>query len=125
MGRFEAFAPCHAPQARINILETIRLKTAREFGDAQLIAQSLVAPAELARETTTGLHFRELAALLLTATILHVCYTSRRKSLAGGWTFFTQQHDSLGACLKTMAGDPPRFHWGHQAIAPNKTALQK
>src|SRR5207244_5702231 len=65
-----------------------------------------------------------LAALLLTATILHVCYTSRRRSLAGVWTFLTQQHDSLAACLKTMAGSRHSSHGVHQAIASMTTAMK-
>ena len=40
--------------------------------------------------------------MLLTAAILHVCVTSRRKSLAGVWHFLTQQHGSLGDALQTM-----------------------
>ena len=78
-----AFTPCRAPQTCLNVLDTIRLGTPQEVGDATLIAQSLTAPAKLQGEGSTGVHFRELAALLLTAAILHVCYTSRRKSLAG------------------------------------------
>jgi type IV secretion system protein VirD4 len=104
------FTPCRTPQTRINVLDTIRLGTRQEFGDAQLIAQSLVAPEKLARESATALHFRELAALLLTATILHVCYTAPRKSLAGVWVFLTQQHTSLSESLKTMA------HTAHSAV---------
>ena len=49
----------------------------------------------MAYESPTSLHFRELAAMLLTATFLHVCYTARRKSLAGAWSFLTQEHASL------------------------------
>ncbi len=123
-GAVAAFTPCRAPQACINVLDTIRLTTQQEFADAQLIAQSLVAPEKLARETANALHFRELAALLLTATILHVCYTSRRRSLAGVWTFLTQQHDSLAACLKTMAGSRHSSHGVHQAIASMTTAMK-
>src|SRR5216683_2903893 len=122
-GRVEAFTPCRAPQARINVLDTIRLRTHHEFGDAQLIAQSLVAPEKLARESATALHFRELAALLLTATLLHVCYTAQRTSLAGVWTFLTQQQTSLADCLKTMAGTAHSSQGVHQAIASMTTAI--
>src|SRR5439155_13491109 len=123
-GRVAAFTPCRAPQTCINVLDTIRLMHRQEFGDAQLIAQSLVAPEKLARESATALHFRELAALLLTATILHVCYTSRRKSLAGVWTFLTQHHASLEDCLKTMATTAHSSHGVHQAIASMTTAIK-
>jgi type IV secretion system protein VirD4 len=117
------FTPCRTPQTRLNVLDTIRLGTRQEFGDAQLIAQSLVAPEKLARESATALHFRELASLLLTATILHVCYTAPRKSLAGVWIFLTQQHASLGEALKTMASTAHSSHGVHQAIASMTTAI--
>jgi type IV secretion system protein VirD4 len=118
------FTPCRAPQACINILDTIRLGTRQEFGDAQLIAQSLVAPEKLAHESATSLHFRDLAALLLTATILHVCYTAQRKSLAGVWDFLTQQHASLADCLTTMATTAHGSYGVHQAIASMTTAIK-
>jgi type IV secretion system protein VirD4 len=118
------FTPCRTPQACLNVLDMIRLGTRQEFGDAQLIAQSLVAPEKLARESATALHFRELAALLLTSTILHVCYTARRKSLAGVWDFLTQQQASLADCLKTMAGTAHSSHGVHQAIASMTTAIK-
>jgi type IV secretion system protein VirD4 len=121
--RVALFTPCRTPQTRINVLDTIRLGTRQEFGDAQLIAQSLVAPEKLARESATALHFRELAALLLTATILHVCYTAQRKSLAGVWAFLTQQHESLGDSLKTMAGTAHSSYGVHQAIASMTSAI--
>jgi type IV secretion system protein VirD4 len=118
------FTPCRAPQACINVLDTIRLGTHTEFADAYLIAQSLVAPEKLARESATALHFRELAALLLTATILHVCYASRQKSLAGVWEFLTQAHSSLAACLRTMSETRHLAAGVHQAIASMTTAIQ-
>ncbi len=122
-GRVAAFTPCRAPQTCLNVLDTIRLRTPQEFGDAQLIAQSLVAPEKLTRESATALHFRELAALLLTATMLHVCYTSTRTSLAGVWNFLTQQQASLAACLKTMAGTAHSSQGVHQAVASMTTAI--
>lgn len=124
LGPVYAFTPRRAPQTRINVLETVRLKTSREFGDAQLIAQSLVAPEKMARESQTSLHFRELAALLLTAAILHVLYTGTRKSLAGVWHFLTQQHDTLGAALKTMASTSHLSQGVHQAIASMTRAIK-
>jgi type IV secretion system protein VirD4 len=124
LGPVYAFTPRRNPQTRINVLDTVRLQTSKEFGDAQLIAQSLVAPEKLARESQTSLHFRELAALLLTATILHVLYTSPRKSLAGVWHFLTQQHTSLGAALKTMASARHLSHGVHEAIASMTTAIK-
>jgi len=123
-GQVAAFTPCRAPQTCINVFDTIRLRTHQEFGDAQLIAQSLVAPEKLARESATALHFRELASLLLTAAILHVCYTSRRTSLAGVWDFLTQQQASLADCLKTMAQTTHSSNGVHHAIASMTTAIK-
>jgi type IV secretion system protein VirD4 len=124
LGPVYAFTPRRNPQTRINVLDTVRLQTSKEFGDAQLIAQSLVAPEKLARESQTSLHFRELAALLRTATILHVLYTSPRKSLAGVWQFLTQQHHSLGAALKAMTSTRHLSHGVHEAIASMTTAIK-
>ena len=124
LGPVYAFTPRRDPHARINVLDTVRLKTSKEFGDAQLIAQSLVAPEKMARESQTSLHFRELAALLLTATILHVLYTSPRKSLAGVWDFLTQQHNSLAAALQAMATAKHLSHGGHEAITSMTTAIK-
>ena len=118
------FTPCRAPHARINVLDTIRLGTTHEVGDAQLIAQSLTAPAKLQGEGATALHFRELASLLLTAAILHVCYTSRRKSLAGVWEFLTQQHSSLGESLKAMVSTAHNTAGVHTAIVSMTRAIQ-
>jgi type IV secretion system protein VirD4 len=124
LGPVLAFTPRQAAQTRINVLDTVRLKTALEFGDAQLIAQSLVAPEKMARENHTSLHFRELASLLLTATILHVLYTGRRKSLAGVWQFLTQEHDNLGACLKAMSTTRHLSQGVHQAIVSMTRAIK-
>ena len=119
-----AFTPCRAPQTCINVLDTIRLGTPHEVGDATLIAQSLTAPAKLQGEGSTGIHFRELAALLLTAAILHVCYTSRRKSLAGVWQFLTQQHGSLGEALEAMVTTAHQVTGVHTAIVSMTRAIQ-
>jgi type IV secretion system protein VirD4 len=123
-GRVEAFAPYRPPMAKINVLDTIRLKTLDEHGDALTIAQSLVAPYKMVQETGTTLHFRELAAMLLTATILHVCYTSTRHSLASVWHFLTQQHRTLADCLKTMRGTRHTRHGAHPTIAQFTQAIR-
>jgi type IV secretion system protein VirD4 len=115
LGCVAAFTPCRTPQACLNILETVRLRTPHEFADAHLIAQSLTAPEKLARESATGIHFRELAAMLLTTAILHVLYTSRRRSLPGVWDFLTQQEQDLSATLTVMATTAPPPIW-HQAL---------
>jgi type IV secretion system protein VirD4 len=121
--RIAYFTPCRAPHACINVSDTIRLKTPKEFGDAYTIAQSLTAPAKMARENATSLHFRELAALTLTAAQLHVAYTVSQPSLAAVWAFLTQFHDSLPACLKAMKTTAHSSHGVHQAIATLTTAI--
>lgn len=102
LGRVEAFAPYGRPQACINVLDTIRMGTIHAHNDALTIMHSLSAPQRMAEETPTSLHFRELATMLGTAGLLHVCYTCPRPSLAAAWHFFTQQHRTLKDCLKTM-----------------------
>jgi type IV secretion system protein VirD4 len=124
IGPVWAFAPRRPPMTRINVLDTVRLKTRYKFGDTQLIAQSLVAPEKMYHEHPTSLHFRELAALLLTASILHVLYTKPRKSLAGVWEFLTQDHDSLSGCLTVMSRTRHRSEGVHQAIVSMTRAIK-
>ena len=123
LGPMLAFTPRRTPTTRINVLDTVRLKTPLEFGDAQLIAQSLVAPEKMSRESQTSLHFRELASLLLTSTILHILYVGERKSLAGVWSFLTQEHDNLSACLKIMGQTAHLSQGVHQAIVSMTRAI--
>ena len=78
----------------------------------------------MVQETGTTLHFRELASMLLTAAILHVCYTSRRPSLASVWHFLTQQHRTLGACLNTMLGTRHTPSGVHPTIAQFTQAIR-
>src|SRR5262249_62042619 len=103
---------------------TIRLKTLHEHGDALTIVQSLVAPYKMVQETSTSLHFRELAALLGTAALLHICYTAPRHSLAVVWHFLTQQHRTLGDCLKTMLRTRHTPHGVHPTIAQFTQAIR-
>lgn len=119
-----AFTPCKRPQTRINVLDMIRLTTLHEVGDVQVIAQSLVAPEKMSRAGEKERHFIELAGMLLTAAILHVCYTSRRKSLAGVWDFLTQQHASLGESLKAMVTTAHTVKGVHTAIVSMTRAIQ-
>ena len=99
------FTPCRTPHTCVNVLDTIRVGKPSEVGDTQIVSHSLVSPQKMARESSTSLHFRELAALVLTASILHVKYTVRGASLARVWYFLTQQHPTLHACLKTLTDD--------------------
>ena len=117
------FTPCRTPHACINVLDTIRVGQPSEVGDTQIIAHSLVAPEKMARESATSLHFRELAALILTASMLHVKYTVAGASLARVWYFLTQQHPTLQACLKTLRTTAHHAAGVHQAIATLTTAL--
>jgi type IV secretion system protein VirD4 len=123
-GRVEAFTPYQLPQARINVMDTIRLKTLDEHADALTIAQSLVAPYKMVAENSTSLHFRELASLLLTAALLHVSYTAPRRSLAAVWHFLTQQHRTLAACLTTMRTTRHTPAGVHPTIAQFTAAIQ-
>lgn len=117
------FTPCRTPHTCLNVLDTIRVGQPSEVGDTQVIAQSLVAPEKMARESATSLHFRELSALILTASMLHVKYTVRGASLARVWYFLTQQHQTLAACLKTLRTTAHHAAGVHQAIATLTTAL--
>jgi type IV secretion system protein VirD4 len=122
-GRVKAFSPYQTPLARMNVLDTIRLGTLAEHGDALTIAQSLVAPHKMVQENATSLHFRELASLLLTAALLHVCYTSARPSLGAVWQFLTQER-TLPECLKTMRRTRHTTHGVHPTIAQFTQAIR-
>src|ERR1043165_5344406 len=76
------------------------------------------------RPNSTSLHFRELAAMLLTAALLHVGYTASRPSLAGTWHFLTQQHKTLATCLTTMRRTTHTPAGVHPAIAELTSAIQ-
>ena len=117
------FTPCRTPHACINVLDTIRVGQPSEVGDTNIIAHSLVAPEKMARESATSVHFRELAALILTASMLHVKYTVAGASLARVWYFLTQQHQTLAACLQTLRTTAHHSAGVHQAIATLTTAL--
>lgn len=123
-GRVERFAPYDRPLACINVNDTIRIGTLYEHGDALCIMQSLVAPHKLASESATSLHFRELAAMLGTAALLHLGYTSKAPSLGATWHFLTQTHTTLTACLHTMRTTRHTPHGVHPAIAELTTAIQ-
>ena len=82
--RVAYFTPCRSPQTCINVGDTIRFKTPKEFGDSLTIGQSLTAPEQLGRqrEAENTKHFREIAASLLATALLHVGYTTGACSLA-------------------------------------------
>jgi len=124
LGPVWVFSPRRPAQTRINVLDTIRVGTMHEFGDAYLIAQSHVAPEKLVRENQTSLHFRELAALLHAAVYLHVLYVGQRKSMAGVWEFMTQEHDSLASCLKIMERTRHHSAGVHQAVVSMTRAIK-
>jgi type IV secretion system protein VirD4 len=123
-GRVAAFTPYQLPQVKIDVTDTIRLRTLHEHGDALTIVQSLVAPYKMVQENSTSLHFRELAAMLGTAALLHVCYTAPRHSLAVVWHFLTQQHRTLGDCLHTMLRTRHTPHGVHPTIAQFTQAIR-
>jgi type IV secretion system protein VirD4 len=123
-GRVEVFAPYQLPRAKINVCDTMRLRTLHAHSDALCIAHSLTSPYKMVSESATSLHFRELAAMLMTATLLHLGYTTPTASLARAWYFLTQQHRTLAACLTTMRTTRHTPHGVHPAIAQLTTAIQ-
>jgi type IV secretion system protein VirD4 len=102
------FAPFSDESVDINVLDTID-----DFRSLQAVTRSLMAPTEMVKETAVSLHFRDLAATLLGAGILHVIDTSPRKSLPGVLDFFTTTHERLEDCLEAMVDTPhsdPELH---------------
>jgi type IV secretion system protein VirD4 len=120
MSDVRVFAPLDAISERINILDTVD-----DFRSARAVANSLLAPAQMVRETPTSLHFRELAEVLLTGGMLHVLDTSARRSLAGVMEFFTITHETLEACLQDMIDTPHSDPDLHQLIASMAREIQK
>ena len=100
----------------MNVLDAIRLRQPEEFRDALLIGQSLTAPEKMRQESSSGAHFRELAALTITAASLHVCYTTSHASLAAVWHFLTQ-HGTIADVITAMRQTAHTSHGVHQAIA--------
>jgi type IV secretion system protein VirD4 len=115
-GDIAAFAPYRSPLACIDVLDSIRMGKPEEFGDALLIGQSLTAPERMRRESSAGVHFRELAALTIAAASLHVRYAISQASLGAVWHFLTQQ-GSFADALKIMSSTPHTRHGVHQAVA--------
>jgi type IV secretion system protein VirD4 len=120
-GRVDVFAPYGRPQCRLNVGDTIRWGDPREFDDALTIGQSLTAPRKMAHESEVSLHFRELAAMLLAAVLLHVGYTAGRCSLPAVWRFLTQRRATtkgrtLLATLELMGKTRHTPHGVHMAI---------
>jgi type IV secretion system protein VirD4 len=122
--RVEAFTPYETPHCCINVLNTIRRGQVQEHSDALTVMHSLVAPEKLVKETSASLHFRELAAMLGTAGLLHLCYTLPAPSLVDAWIFFTQQHRTLAGCLKTLRTTAHTPYGVHPTIAQLTTAIQ-
>ena len=105
-----------SPLGCINVLDAIRLGKPEEFRDAFLIGRSHTAPEKIRQESSSGAHFRELAALTITAASLHVCYTTSHPSPAAVWHFLTQQ-GTFAEAITTMRTTAHTSHGVHQAIA--------
>jgi type IV secretion system protein VirD4 len=120
MSAVKVFAPLDRFSERINILDTVT-----DFRSARAVANSLLAPAQMVRETPTSLHFRELAEVLLTGGILHILHAYPRKSLAGVMEFFTVRHETLEACLEEMIDTPHPDPALHQLIGSMAREIQK
>jgi type IV secretion system protein VirD4 len=119
------FAPTlgDGSSARFNPLAEIRLKTDREIGDAQNLAQIIVDP------DGTGIndHWAKTGHELLTAAILHLLYVGTNKTLRGLVAFFCDpalpldevaqsmlqtEHDPTGerGWVDATTGLPTRIH---------------
>lgn len=120
--RVEQFTPRRSPHVRINVLDLVRFRTFDEFDDAWAVAYSLTAPAFMALENSTSLHFRRLATMLLQAAQLHVFYAHPPVSLGKLWWFLTQ-YDSLPACLKAMQTHQHTAYGVHRGIRELATAI--
>ena len=121
--RVEQFTPRRSPQACINVLDLIRVKTPHEFDDAWTISDALLAPASLMHDTPTAAHFRRLATILLTAGQLHMLYTEAAASLGKLWTLLTQRYATLSACLNAMLTTVHTQHGRHPAIVELTTTI--
>jgi type IV secretion system protein VirD4 len=123
-GRVEAFAPYRSPMACINVGDAIRFGKPEEFRDAVFIGRSLTAPEKMRQESSGGVHFRELAAVTIAASLLHAGYTTSQASLAAVWHFLAQ-HGSFEDALKEMRTTQHTSHGIHQAIAEMSGLLGK
>jgi type IV secretion system protein VirD4 len=128
-GRVEVFAPYRRPAACINVGDTIRFGTWHEVSDAKTISHSVTAPYKLASENATSVHFRELAAMVLHAGLLHLGYapppgTPRfQPSLPLLLAFLTQHHQQLGSALRVMRTTQHTPHGVHPTIASLATMI--
>ena len=109
-GRVEAFAPYRSPLARINVLDAIRLGKPEEFRDALLIGQSLTAPEKMRQESSSGAHFRELAALTITAA-LSACLLHSVPCLPGCGLALPHAAGHLYRCPQDYEADSPYQPW--------------
>ena len=116
----QVYAPLDRESADINILDTVH-----DFRSAQAVVKSLLAPAELIKETPVSLHFRELAEVLLTGGIFHVLDTSQRRSLPGVLDYFTVTHERLEDALEEMMESKHSHPELHQLIVSMAREIQK
>ena len=73
------------------------------------------APEKMVRENSTSLHFRELAALLLTAAQLHIGYSTGRCSSPRPGAF-SRSITRIAGLLESHADDAAYLHGVHKAI---------
>ena len=123
-GHVEAFAPYRSAMACFNVGDSIRFGKPEEFRDAVFIGRSLTAPDKIRHESSAGAHFRELAAVTIAATLLHVGYATSHTSLPAVWHFLAQ-HGSFSDALKEMGTTQHTSHGVHQAIAEMSGLLGK
>lgn len=112
------FAPTELNTAKINVLDTVRVKTPHEWGDVLAISKAMGAPHKLKQESETARHFREYGDLMRAAVFLHVLYAERPKSLSGAWQFMTRQRNEdvgFNSCLEAMM----QSHHVHDGVHPS------
>ena len=117
------FAPSLADgtSVRFNPLDEVRVHTPHEVADAQNIALMIVDPDGKGMDD----HWSKTGHELLSAGILHICYTGRKKTLPGLVSFFCDPRASIDQIAESMLNcehDPEGVHgW----IDPNTGKMTK
>ena len=122
--RVEQFTPKRSPQACINVCDLIRVGRPQEFDDAWAIAESLQPQEQSVRHSDTGVHFRDLVLMLLTAAQLHMAYAEPPGSLGKLLWLLMQKYRTLLAFVKAMTRHNHTGIGVHQAIHLLATGIQ-
>jgi type IV secretion system protein VirD4 len=122
--RVAQFTPKRSPQACINVCDLIRVGTPHEFDDAWAIAESLQPQDQAVRHSDTGVHFRDLVLMLLTAAQLHMAYADPPGSLGKLLWLLMQKYRTLPAFVQAMTRHNHTGIGVHQAIHQLATGIQ-